>query len=272
MPITKEDLIKELRALRELTGTELERGFNCLLLGNVGSGKSPMIGLTLSSTPEKPIVVDSFDPDGWNNPLFKEAKDSGRLIVDTRWERSKETGTAVDPTKIPSMYKSFEQEFLRRRSVGFFDSIGTYVIDSFTNYSDSMVAYIGQKNSRPEGKLEIQDWQIISNMIRDTIKMCCSYKCNFILTAHTVAEKDEGTGKLLARLHTQPSLQVRVPSLFSEIYILQAKESSKGIVREVLTQQNGLFNEVRTRLGAGKFDLREPANFDNLLKKAGWRQ
>jgi myosin-crossreactive antigen len=80
--------------------------------------------------------------------------------------------------------------------------------------------------------------------------------------------KDDSLGKTILRFKSIPSLKVDIPTLFDEIYVLEAKETSKGIERRLITAPPERY-EARTRMGGGLFETREVADFKELFKKAG---
>jgi len=258
----------ELEKLRKMYTADIGQGtFNALILGQIGVGKT-----TILRTCRMPLLVHSFDPGG--TKVLKEEIKAGKAFVDTRFER--------EDASNPTAYMAWEREFLRLRSGGFFKGIGTYCIDSFTTWLDALKNQIAVKKSmksksaaayrgaidRDVGLLEIQDWQVIGNVVRDMTKLCTSVGCDFVMTGHLMLEKEEVSGRMIAFFATIPSLRINVPLLFDEIYVLQCTETSSGITRRILTQPTGR-DVARTRIGAGKFDVYEEPDIKKLLAKAG---
>jgi hypothetical protein len=109
-----------------------EHGFNLLLLGEYGTGKT----YNLRTCP-KPVWIDMFDPDGGlslRDVVGKEKSMESGIFVDTRW--------SYDTIKKPKLFYHWTQEMKKRFRVdsetgkNWFDHIGTYVIDSSTSWTD----------------------------------------------------------------------------------------------------------------------------------------
>jgi hypothetical protein len=223
---------------------------NILLLGEEGVGKTHLL-----QTCRQPLYIDSFDPGGTKtirNFLLKSGS-----IVDTRWEKCE-----------PTTYMNWEKNFLDLKRSGFFEAVGTYVIDSFSLFAISLQAELVRRYRRPDGILEIKDWNIINNAIRDTFLVLFQLPCDVVVTGHLSSEKDEVSGRVTNKIAATPSTQGLLPKLFDEIYVLIADNSAKGISRKVLTQNDGRY-KARTRIGNGKLEVYEEAHICNILKKAG---
>lgn len=256
MTDTKLDVKVELDKLRAMYTKDIAGGTtNICLLGDLGVGKTSIL-----STARMPVLVHSFDPGGCKlhhlQPLIKE----GKIIVDSRFE--KEDG------KKPTAYKEWESEFERLRMGNVFSGLGTYVIDSFTTWLAALKNEIVKRKGRSEGVLQLQDWQVIMNVVIDMTKLCTALPCDFILTGHLSLEKDEVSGRMLARFKSIPSLQIDVPLLFDEIWVMLSEEVKNGTERRILTQSTGKYT-ARTRIGSQVFEMYEEADIKKMLKKAG---
>lgn len=262
------NLSEYVRDIRDMYKKDLAQDtFNALILGQVGSGKT-----TLAGTARKPIYVHSFDPGGTKvfknfnaddpskppRDLFK----TGEAIADTRFEG--------DDSEQPKAYKLWENEFQKMRRRGMFEHIGTYVMDSFTTWVLSLKYKILKKQGRTDGIMQIHDWQILGNTVKDVINVMTALPCDVILTGHLTTEKDDVSGRIETRLQAIPSLQTELPLLFDEIYCLEANETPRGVERKLITANTGKYI-ARTRIGSGDiFDTREDPNIKNLLEKAGY--
>jgi hypothetical protein len=231
--------------------------FNAIIMGDIGSGKTHLL-----RTARRPIFIDSFDPGGTktlrDDPGYMKA---GGILVDSRFERE-------DPKK-PSVMKLWDKEFNRRRQEGFFNNIGTYVIDSATTWADAVMNFVLQSNNRAGGTPQQMDWMIQMNIIRDAMKVMCSLPCDCILTAHIDFDKDEATGRMMGGLMMTGKLKKKIPLLFDEIYLATAKDSAKGTVYSLQTRPSTMFPGIRTRLGTNnRFEQYEVPDIKALLKKA----
>jgi len=223
-------------------------------------------------TARKPVLVHSFDPGG--TKILREEIDNGSIIP--MWELEREDMNS------PTAYRTWEDEFFRLRKQGMFAHVGTYCIDSFTTWFEALCNQIVKRKSsntksaaeyagalgRETGLMELKDWQVAGNIVRDMIKLCTALPCDFILTGHIMLTKEEVSGKMIAFFNSIPSLRINIPILFDEIYILQAEEVNKEIRRQVLTAPDGKYI-AKTRIGSGVFETREEPDIKKLLAKAG---
>ena len=252
------DIEATIADLRDRTTKELAdkyNSFNMILLGPLGVGKTSIL-----ETARRPVIVHSFDPGGCNLRNFMPLIESGDIIADVAYE--------TEDNKNPSAYMKWEMEFERLKNAGVFNNIGTFCIDSFTTFITAMKNEICKRKGRPNSIPQIQDYMEMGINIVNIIKLCTALPCDFILTGHLTLEKDEVSGRFLARFKSFPSLQIDVPLLFDEIYVMQAEETREGVERRLITQSTGKY-EARTRIGARLFDVYEQADIQYLLKKAG---
>jgi hypothetical protein len=249
------DIKVELDKLKTMYDEDKKQdSFNLLLLGESGTGKT-----MISRTCRTPVLIDSFDPGGTKG--LKEEIDAGKIFVDTRWENE-------DPTH-PKAFKLWEAEFERRLKMGFFNELGTYILDSSTTWADAIMNFILLKAGIPgQAPRFTHDYGPQKIIIRNKLKKMLSLPCDFILTGHLEAQKDEVTGKVKWRYLTTGKGVVTIPLLFDEIYVTTTKETSKGVTYQLLTARTSTYMAV-TRKGRGKFEIYEEPNIQYLLKKAG---
>ena len=214
---------------------------------------------TLVITKEQAEIV--FKPVGYyREDLVHEYKKDGRIIADSRFED--------DDIANPTAFNLWERDFLALRKTTIFNEIGTFFLDSFTTWIRALGWNIAKANGKKDGLLSQPDWQIVKNNAINYISLCLSLPCDFIMTGHTHLIHDQVEGKTLVRFNSIPSLQLNLPVLFDEIYVMENKEGAKGTERFLVTQNTGRY-EARTRMGAGVFELREKPDITALLRKAG---
>lgn len=251
------ELKKTLAELQTMYTNDIAKGTsNILLLGGMGTGKTDLVG----TTSRYPVLFHSFDPGGSNLRRFKDLRTKGLVVTDSRFEK--------EEAKKPTAYNLWEKEFFQMRKSGIFEGIGTYCIDSTTTFIRALRNKIARDKGRADQILQIQDWQVLGNIFIDVIKLCTALPCDFILTGHLELIKDDSTGKTILRFSTIPSLKIDIPTLFDEVYVMQAEETSKKISRTLVTQVTGRI-EARTRMGGGIFEIREEPDLKYLYKKAG---
>ena len=244
-----------------------QNSFNLLLLGESGSGKT-----SLCATARAPIHFDSFDPGG-TKALMEDVK-KGRIIVDSRWE-------SEDPTK-PTIPKAsgapgfewaftvWKAEFERRLKMGYFNHIGTYVLDSSTTWAMAVMNSILAKANIPgQAPRFTHDYTPQKIEMINMIKKMLDLPCDFILTGHLESDKDEVSGRIKYKYMTTGKAEVTIPLQFDEIWTCVAEQKGmKDIDYRVLTAKNGAYPGA-TRIGKGKFETFETPDIKYLLKKAG---
>lgn len=230
--------------------------FNLLLLGEMGKGKT-----YIANTARKPVHIDSFDPGGTKGLRDKIA--SGDIIVDSRYE-------SEDPMK-PTMMPLWISEMERRLKSGYFDHIGTYMIDTSTSWSEMIMNDILKKagiaGQQPRWA---HDYGPQKTLIRNYLKKCLDLPCDFILTGHLEMYKDDAEGgKTRFRFSTTGKGAITIPTMFDEIWIADSKETSSGIEYRILTQSTGTYS-CRSRLaGNGLLEKFEKPDIKAILTKVG---
>ncbi len=227
-----------------------------IVIGHSGTGKTHLL-----RTCPQPIYVDSFDKGGTRGVLSKMI-DERKIVVDDRWE--------VDDGMNPTAFKGWDDNFTRLMRSNFFDSIGTYALDSMTSLSDSIIRHLLKKHGRPNQKPDYYtDYPEHHILLRDAIRMIWSLPCYTVLSGHIDMMKDDVAGRIISSLMLPGKAAVKVPIHADEVYILEVEEKPEGLIHTLLTRNTGKLR-ARTRIGSGKFDIREPANIRALIKKAGF--
>lgn len=250
------DVKKEFDSIREqYAGDPSSETFNALICGEKGTGKT-----TLLTTCRKPVLVDSFDPGGLRG--LKPWIDKGEIIPDTRWEHE-------DPMK-PSVYENWAKAVNERFSKGLFQHLGTYCLDSSTTWAQAIMNHILQKAGRPGTEpLFTKDYGPQKVKIQNHIQQLLNLPCDFILTGHLEATKDEVSGRIDYRYMTTGKGSVVIPLLFDELYVMTTQETPSGLVYKLLTRTTGRYVACSRLASIGSFETYEEPNIKRLLMKAG---
>jgi len=226
-----------------------------LMTGESGKGKT----FSLRTAPF-PVHIDSFDPRGTKS--IRDLVDKGDVIADVRFEND-------DPME-PHAFKLWKKEFEARRVGKYFDSIATYVLDSATTFTTAVMNFIQKERGAPgtvpvwekdyfPQKVELEKW----------ITKCMGLPCHFILTGHLEPQKDKEGNIVARRFMMTGKGAIVIPLKFDEIWVLDNKETSRGLDYFTILQSTGMLL-ARSRLaGTGKLGSTEPTNLRAIFKKAG---
>ena len=262
------DIRKEISDLQTMYSDRASRRMlSALILGGSGSGKT-----RFSCTGRRPIHIDSFDPDG--TASVSKGIREGYIIADTRYEDGD--------------FQLWDKVFEERLKSGYFNHFGTYVLDSFTTLSDSVMATVlsglvrkadrggDKKSTKIETDLlripQENDYPLQMNILMNLLNSengILRLPCDVIVIGH-LEDKKNKTGAVIARgLYCTGKLMTRIPRLFQEIYVCETEETSKGIKYYIKTQTEGLI-EARTRMGSeGQLSFKEEPNLMKLMTKCG---
>lgn len=186
----------------------------------------------------------------------------GDMVIDSRWEYE-------DPHK-PTVYSEWKSTLKARIASGYFNHFGTYVLDSSTTWSKAIMNWQLKREGRAgESPQFTKDYTPQKVEIENMIYLMMSLPCDFILTGHLEMTKDEITGKVKMRYMTTGKGAVIIPLLFSEMWVMTTKETSKGVSYHILTQRTGQY-VAKTKLAkGGVLDTYEEADIKKLLQKCG---
>lgn len=232
-----------------------QQTFNLLLLGESGAGKT-----FLARTARKPVHIDSFDPGGTKGLRRNIAK--GEVIADTQYE-------GEDPMR-PSMYAAWKRNFQNRQRMGYFNHIGTYILDSSTTWSEAIMNQILKEAKIPgEAPRFTKDYTPQKIEIRNRVREMLDLPCDFILTGHLKVIEDQVTGQPTYRYLTTGQGAVIIPLLFDELWVMDPKRIADGVAYRVLTRSTGT-HIARSRLAEdGRLASYEDPDIKGILKKVG---
>lgn len=236
--------------IRQLYESQPSAGtYNALITGGIGTGKTMSL-----RTAVKPVLLFSFDTGG--GKVLRKEIEAGEVMV-------------VDVSNPADGYERFEKIIEAYLATDFFSYIGTLSIDSLTSLISSMMSTIVKKQGRKYGIPAQQDY-LIANMALDALlRKLMSLPCDFILTAHLEATKDDITGLIEYRINTYRSLKIQVPLLFDEVYVAIVNPTPPGATYSFLTQATGKFEAKSRYSSGGKLDTVEPQDYKIIRQKVG---
>jgi len=248
--------------------TKTRKYANFLVIGDYGSGKT--YGMQFAPGP---VLIHSFDPGG-SNCIEQSQIDSGRVIVDNRFEE--------DSATEPKAYRAWEREFYRLKQINMFEHVGTYVIDSWTRFTSALMHEILKARKRKPPKLsadlgkdpdiipEMSDYLVHQKVLAQHISDIATLPCHTVVIAHMVIDKDEKTGRTFAMVAMDGrKFAQQMPSLFDEVYFAEGKPAGTTRKYEYRLTPSGIYI-ARSRLRrADVLQEREPQNLSLILKKAG---
>jgi len=231
-----------------------QKTFNALILGELGTGKT-----FIARTARKPVHIDSFDSGG--TKCLRDSIAKGEIIVDTRYESEDRLN--------PSMFQIWKTEFDRRRKMGYFERLGTYMIDSSTSWAEAIMNRILQKAGiAGEPPRFTKDYAPQKIEIFNMLSWCLDLPCDFILTGHLEPYEDMESKVVRYRFMTTGKGAIIIPTKFDEIYVLAPKETSQGVTYRLLTKNTGTYT-ARSRLAkGGLLETYEEPNIKKILQKA----
>ncbi len=237
---------------------------NILNIGRPGTGKT-----RLALYSPKPVHIDVFDRGGEKTEVLQPLIERGEIIVDTSFQR--------DSWKDPYAFRSWEAKIEKRIRMGYFDCIGTYMLDSATTFADSMIYAIlkkgGDKRGSRQGQLpERQDYHMQQYTMVDYFNLLMDLPCHVIVNGHVVILQEGGdskdryadTGTYETGILLAGKASFKTPLAFDEKYI--ARYIGNRYVLQ--TKTDGKWH-AETRVGETKFEQFEEPNLYKLLEKAG---
>lgn len=232
--------------------------FNLLLLGEAGTGKSFML-----QTARLPIHIDSFDRGGTKSlrSWAKKPENKGKVFFDTRFE---------DESRMkPHVFPLWETAMMKRDAAGYFNHLGTFVIDSTTNWSEAIMNHVLKMAGIPgQAPRFTKDYTPQKTLLLNYLSQLLKLPCDLIMTGHLEDDKDETTQSLQKRFMSTGKAKVIIPAQFDELWVMEPKASAGRTNYRVLTESTGRYS-ARSRLSEGKkLAQYEEANIKGILKKA----
>ena len=206
---------------------------NLLALGHFGTGK------TLSTlTFPRPLVVHNFDPGGTESiSQWAENPEKDVYVQDF----------SVDKPGSPRAYKDWDQQFQQMIRQDFFEGVGTFVLDSLTSLSESVMREQLRKAGRIGETPRLRDYQIQMATLTDIIQLATGLPCHFVLTSHIELERDEVSGKQETVPLVTGKLSTKIPTQFDEAYVYDVSSGREGRKWRWLTQPDGYY-KARSRI------------------------
>lgn len=263
VPKTILDARLEAERLRTRYVTDVhQHSFRLLVTGETGTGKTHLL-----RTARLPAHVDSFDRGG--TLVLNDMIAKGDVLADTMYEDEDRTD--------PSMFREWCRNFESRVRSKYFESIGTYMLDSSTLWADAIMSDGMRKRGAAGGAPDFyKDYNPQKVTIQNWMHRILALPCDVIVTGHLEAEYDdkvvgEEVRRDLQRYRymTTGRGAIIIPLMFDEQWTTIVRATSGGNTYNVLTSHWGYYRG-RTRIGRGKFDQFERADIKYLLRKAGW--
>lgn len=241
-----------------------------LLIGEIGTGKT-----FIARTARKPVHIDSFDYGGATG--LREWEQKGEIIINDYEDEN--------PFN-PQQFSRWKTEFETLRSGGYFDHIGTYMLDSSTSFEKAIMGLVMQQGgglTKAKGGRAGQvpeftsDFYPTSVIATNWIKLVCTLPCDVIVTGHLapkIRKQKNDLGEIVEytdgyQYSAIGKAKDTIPLCFDEVYHTDVKEGSKGLEYYVITQRTDK-HVARSRLaGEGKLQLRERPDIKHILKAAG---
>ena len=244
-------------ALEKYRVDEKNYHVSVLLTGESGTGKT-----RIARTCRKPVHIDSFDKGGTKS--IRDDILKGDIIAETKYEEE-------DPLD-PTMFVIWTNDMKERIREGYFNHIGTYMLDSATWWLEAVLGHITKEKDRKDLTPNWgEDYKIHRNLITKYLQLILNLPCDVIVTGHLEGERTMNrAGEMVVskyRFHATGKASIYIPTLFDERWIAMTEDAADGVKYRVLTQNIGRY-DAKTRIGEGVFEKLEELHMKKLLRKA----
>lgn len=217
-----------------------------LVLGDTGGGKTTQF-LTLPgkkflycfdsnallSIKGHDVDYEEFLPDRLNLSVKSLSKDKGDKTTNHQ----------------NTMYVEWEKDFDERVRDGFFDPYNVIGIDSGTTLLDLIMDRVLTINARGGSWPQQDDYGPQMNIFTNIIRTFTSMGKTFYMTGHLEYKQEELSKRIFRQPLMTGRLRVKIPLLFSDIFIAEARNEGKGDITHVLqTVPDKITTTVRTSI------------------------
>ena len=226
-----------------------ERYFNCLLIGEPGSGKT-----TMAATAPKPVLFIDLDNKLHRmtnlTPLLKSGEIIQWAITDplAMVSLKRLAGTKFDegrdkfPVPQPKGYINFSDmvdKLTVDKCVVDGRKIATVVLDSYTSLNEHIKALILAANGAMAMSMPL--WGVLLRNFEIMHGALLTLPANVIFCAHQQVDKDELTGKISYRPLIDGGMKDKIGKDFEEVYYLEKTVGQGDTVKyEALTLGNSM--------------------------------
>lgn len=219
-----------------------------LVLGDTGGGKTTQF-LTL---PGKKFMY-AFDSNALlslkGHDVDYEEFLPDRLNLSVR-SLSKDKGGDKTTNHQNTMYVEWEKDFDERVKDGFFDPYDNIGIDSGTTLLDLIMDRILTINSRGGSWPQQDDYGPQMNIFTNVVRTFTSMGKTFYMTGHLEYKQEELSKRIFRQPLMTGRLRVKIPLLFSDIFIAEARNDGKSEKNSYVLQTvpDRITTTVRTSL------------------------